>query len=88
MAKPVVRINLILIAAVIIMAVPTIVVSVIGWDAAQSIAMLAAMGGLFSATGLGLRGVAALTIASGVGTFAASFVDANPLYAVFVMFVA
>ena len=88
MATPVLRINLILIAAVAIMAVPTIVVSLCGWDTAQSLAMLAAMGGLFSATGLGLRGVVILTVATGVGTFAASFVGANPLYAVLVMLVA
>jgi hypothetical protein len=79
---------MILVAAIVIMAVPTVVVAVVGWTSAETLAMLAAMGGLFSAVGLGWRGLIVLTIASGVGTFFASFVETNPMSSALLMLVA
>jgi hypothetical protein len=46
------RLNLMLLSAIIIMALPALIVSVVGWNTAASLAMLVAMGGLFSAPGL------------------------------------
>lgn len=60
------------------MLVPTILVVLIGWQSAASLAMLAAMGGLFSMIGLHGRGMLLLVIAMGVTTFAASLVSSNP----------
>lgn len=88
MPKPILRLNLILIAAIVIMAIPTIVVTVLGWNTASSLAMLAAMGGLFSAAGLGWRGLIVLAGATGVATFLASFVHDDPIAsAVLMLFV-
>jgi hypothetical protein len=87
MPKSILRLNLILLSAIIIMAVPALLVSVVGWNTAASLAMLAAMGGLFSAAGLRWRGVIVLTIASGVGTFLACFVVGNPLASAALMLV-
>jgi hypothetical protein len=88
MPKSILRLNVILLSAIIIMAVPTVVVAVVGWNTAATLAMLSAMGGLFSAAGLRWRGLIVLTVASGVGTFLASFVDNNPVTsAVFMLFV-
>ncbi len=88
MAKPVLKLNMILLAAIVIMAVPTVVVTVLGWSSASTLAMLAAMGGLFSAAGLRWRGLIPLTIASGVGTFAGMFVATNPVASAALMLVA
>jgi hypothetical protein len=79
MPTSVLKLNMVFIAAIVIMVVPTIVVAVIGLKSADSLAMLAAMGGLFSAAGLGWRGLSVLTLASGLGTFLASLVGTNPL---------
>jgi hypothetical protein len=79
MPKPILRLNLILLSAIAIMAIPTIVITLLGWNSASSLAMLAAMGGLFSAAGLGWRGLIPLAIATGVGTFLATFVNNDPL---------
>jgi hypothetical protein len=87
MAKPVLKLNMILLAAIVIMAVPTVVVTVLGWSTASTLAMLAAMGGLFSAAGLRWRGLIPLTIASGVGTFAGMFVATNPVASAALMLV-
>jgi hypothetical protein len=87
MPKPILRLNLILIAAIVIMAIPTIVVTVLGWNSASSLAMLAAMGGLFSAAGLGWRGLIVLAGATGVGTFLASFVHDDPIASAVLMLV-
>ena len=87
MAKPVLRLNMIVIAAIVIMAIPTVVVSLIGWTTAQNLAMLSAMGGLFSATGLGWRGLRLLAIAGGLGTFLAIVVGTSPLSAAALMLV-
>jgi len=88
MSKPILRLNLILITAIVIMAIPTVVVMVLGWNSASSLAMLAAMGGLFSAAGLGWRGLIVLAIATGVGTFFASFVHDDPISSAVLMLAA
>lgn len=65
-------------ASILFMLIPTIVVVIVGWQSAASLAMLAAMGGLFSMIGLRGRGMLLLIIATGVTTFAASLVSENP----------
>ena len=65
-------------SSIVFMLVPTILVVLIGWQSAASLAMLAAMGGLFSMIGLHGRGMLLLVIAMGVTTFAASLVSSNP----------
>ena len=79
MVKPAVKANIMLFASIIIMLIPTGVVLLIGWKSATSLAMLAAMGGLFSAIGLRGRGLLLFTAASGVSVFLASLVSENPV---------
>lgn len=64
--------------SLLFMLVPTALVLLIGWESAASLAMLAAMGGLFSMMGLHGRGMILLTVATGVSTFTASLVSDNP----------
>lgn len=85
MPKSILRLNLILIASIVIMAVPTLVVVGLGWKSAATLAMLASMGGLFSVAGLRWRGVITLTIASGIATFLAVFAAGNPVLGAILM---
>lgn len=78
MARPALKANVMFFASLLFMVIPTALVLVIGWKSAASLAMLAAMGGLFSMMGLHGRGLIILTIATGVSTFAASLVSDNP----------
>lgn len=87
MPKPILRVNMVLIAAIIIMALPSLAAALLGWSSAASLAMLASMGGLFSAAGLSWRGLWRFVIASGIGTFLAVFAVGNPTAAVALMFV-
>jgi len=87
MPKSVLRLNLALVGAIIIMTIPTVITMLLGLKPASSLAMLAAMGGLFSAAGLRWRGLIPMALASGIGTFAASFVSENPLLSAVLMLV-
>lgn len=78
MARPALKANIMFFASLLFILVPTALVLMIGWESAASLAMLAAMGGLFSMMGLHGRGMILLTIATGVSTFAASLVSENP----------
>jgi hypothetical protein len=78
MVRPALKANIMFFSSIVFMLVPTILVVLIGWQSAASLAMLAAMGGLFSMIGLHGRGMLLLVIAMGVTTFAASLVSNNP----------
>lgn len=78
MVRPALKANIMFFSSIVFMLVPTILVVLIGWQSAASLAMLAAMGGLFSMIGLHGRGMLLLVIATGVTTFAASLVSSNP----------
>lgn len=78
MVRPALKANIMFFSSIVFMLVPTILVVLVGWPTAASLAMLAAMGGLFSMIGYHGRGMLLLIIATGVTTFAASFVSENP----------
>lgn len=77
MARPVVQANVMFFSSILIMIIPTAIVILVGWKSGSSLAILAAMGGLFSVMGLRGRGLVLFTIASGVSTFLASLVSEN-----------
>lgn len=68
-----------ILVAFVVMAIPSVIVLMLGWSSALMLAMLAAMGGLFGAAGNRYRGLALLTVASGVSTSLAVLVTGSPV---------
>ena len=85
MVARVLKINMTLVASILIMVIPTVVVVMIGWKSAGTLAMLAAMAGLFSAAGLRWRGLIPMTLVSGLGIFAGTLASDNPVASAAVM---
>lgn len=76
-----------ILVALVVMAIPTVIVLMLGWSSAVTLAMLAAMGGMFGAVGNRYRGLILLTVANGVSTFLAVLVTGSPIAAGFLMLV-
>lgn len=79
MQRRLLKVQEMILVAVVILAIPTVIVSLLGWSTAVMLAMLAAMAGLFGAAGNRYRGLALLTVASGVSTFLAVLVAGSPI---------
>lgn len=79
MASKNLKLTIMIIAAVVILSVPSAIVILLGWSSAGMFAFLAAMAGLFGAMGLGWRGVFWVASVATISTGIAVLVSPNPI---------